>query len=108
MRSHAAFRYAYDIALHHHERWDGRGYPDGLVGEATPVWTQIVALADVYDALVSKRCYKEAYSFDTAVHMIVDGQCGIFGPRLWRISRRRSLRCGRCICGEWRKKGYDG
>ena len=82
MRSHAAFRYAYDIALHHHERWDGRGYPDGLVGEATPVWTQIVALADVYDALVSKRCYKEAYSFDTAVHMIVDGQCGIFGPRL--------------------------
>ena len=82
MRSHAAFRYAYDIALHHHERWDGRGYPDGLVGEETPVWTQIVALADVYDALVSKRCYKEAYSFDTAVHMIVEGQCGIFGPRI--------------------------
>ena len=82
MRSHAAFRYAYDIALHHHERWDGRGYPDGLVGDETPVWTQAVALADVYDALVSKRCYKEAYSFDTALAMILEGQCGAFNPRL--------------------------
>ena len=82
LRWHASFSYAYVIALHHHERWYGRGYPDGLVGEETPVWTQIVALADVYDALVSKRCYKEAYSFDTAVHMIVEGQCGIFGPRI--------------------------
>lgn len=82
MREHSAYRYARDIALHHHERWDGRGYPDGLAGDETPIWTQIVSLADVYDALVSKRCYKDAFSADTAVNMILDGQCGAFNPRL--------------------------
>lgn len=82
MRQHEAYRYAYDIALHHHERWDGRGYPDGLVGDAVPIWTQIVALADVYDALVSKRCYKDPYSAQKAVEMILDGSCGTFNPAL--------------------------
>lgn len=82
MREHSSYRYAYDIALHHHERWDGKGYPDGLVGDETPIWTQIVSLADVYDALVSKRCYKDAFSANDAVHMILDGQCGTFNPRL--------------------------
>lgn len=82
MREHSAYQYAHDIALHHHERWDGRGYPDGLAGDETPIWTQIVALADVYDALVSKRCYKDAFNADTAVNMILDGQCGAFNPRL--------------------------
>lgn len=82
MRQHEAYRYAYDIALHHHERWDGRGYPDGLVGDAVPIWTQIVALADVYDALVSKRCYKDPYSAKQAVEMISDGSCGAFNPAL--------------------------
>ena len=82
MRELPAYRYAYDIALHHHERWDGRGYPDGLVGDETPVWTQVVALADVYDALVSRRCYKEAYPAKEAMNMILEGQCGAFNPRL--------------------------
>ena len=82
MREHTAYRYAYDIALHHHERWDGRGYPHGLVGDETPIWTQIVALADVYDALVSKRCYKDAFSTSVAMEMILGGQCGVFNPRL--------------------------
>ena len=82
MREHAAYRYAYDIALHHHERWDGRGYPDGLVGDQTPIWTQIVSLADVYDALVSKRCYKDAFPAQTAMDMILRGECGAFNPRL--------------------------
>ena len=82
MREHAAYRYAYDIALHHHERWDGGGYPHHLVGDETPIWTQIVSLADVYDALVSKRCYKDALTPDKAMDMIFGGQCGVFNPRL--------------------------
>ncbi len=82
MREHPAYPYAYDIALHHHERWDGGGYPHGLVSDQTPIWTQVVSLADVYDALVSKRCYKDAYSAQTAMTMILDGECGAFNPRL--------------------------
>lgn len=82
MREHSAYHYAYDIALHHHERWDGNGYPDGLVGDQIPIWTQIVSLADVYDALVSKRCYKEAYPAAMAMDMILGGQCGVFNPHL--------------------------
>ena len=89
MREHAAYRYAHDIALHHHERWDGRGYPQGLRGEEISIWSQVVALADVYDALVSKRCYKAAVGFDEALDMIRTGQCGTFNPRLlehfWRV-----------------------
>ena len=82
MKEHESYSYAYDIALHHHERWDGRGYPDGLKGEEISVWSQVVSLADVYDALISKRCYKDAYSCDEAVRMIVDGECGVFNPKL--------------------------
>lgn len=82
MRDHSAYHYAYDVALHHHERWDGRGYPHGLVGDETPIWTQIVSLADVYDALVSKRCYKDPFSNTVAMQMILDGQCGVFNPKL--------------------------
>lgn len=94
MKQHAAYPYAYDIALHHHERWDGRGYPDGLVGDETPIWTQIVSLADVYDALVSERCYKAAYSAPEAVQMIVDGKCGTFNPVLvqWFVKEEPKLR----------------
>lgn len=84
MRSHSSYHYAYDIALHHHERWDGRGYPDGLVGDRTPIWSQVVALADVYDALSNKRCYKDAFPADVVVDMILGGQCGAFNPRLLR------------------------
>lgn len=88
MREHAAYRYAYDIALHHHERWDGCGYPHHLVGDETPIWTQVVSLADVYDALVSKRCYKNAYSAQAAVDMILRGECGVFNPKLLEHFRR--------------------
>ena len=88
MREHSAYHYAYDIALHHHERWDGGGYPDGLVGDQIPIWTQIVSLADVYDALVSKRCYKDAYSAQEAVSMILNGACGKFNPRLLEYFRQ--------------------
>ena len=73
---------ATDIAHWHHERWHGRGYPDGLVGDAIPLSAQIVSLADVYDALTSERCYKEAYSHDKAVEMILNGECGVFNPKL--------------------------
>lgn len=88
MRTHPVYPYAHDIALHHHERWDGRGYPHGLVGDETPIWTQIVALADVYDALVSRRCYKKAFPADVAMEMILGGQCGIFNPRLLACFQR--------------------
>ena len=73
---------AYAICHWHHERWDGRGYPDGLLGEQIPISAQVVALADVYDALTSDRCYKKAYSHDTAVSMILNGECGAFNPML--------------------------
>lgn len=82
MRDLPFFKYAFDIARHHHERWDGRGYPDGLKGDDIPVWAQIVSIADVYDALVSKRVYKDAYSFDKASAMIRNGECGTFNPEL--------------------------
>src|SRR5699024_4388026 len=64
---------AREICRWHHERWDGRGYPDGLAGEEIPVAAQVVALADVYDALVSERVYKSAFSHETAVAMIENG-----------------------------------
>jgi len=73
---------AHDICRWHHERWDGRGYPDGLTGDDIPISAQIVALSDVYDALTSKRCYKEAYSHETAIQMILTGRCGAFNPLL--------------------------
>ena len=75
-------RTAYEIARWHHERWDGRGYPDGLKGDEIPISAQIVSLADVYDALTSKRCYKEAYSHEKAMRMILGGECGAFNPLL--------------------------
>ena len=73
---------AFEICRWHHERYDGNGYPDGLKGEEIPIAAQVVALADVYDALISKRCYKNAYSHDEALKMILDGQCGAFNPVL--------------------------
>jgi putative two-component system response regulator len=73
---------AYEIARWHHERWDGRGYPDGLKGDDIPISAQLVALADVYDALTSERCYKKAFSHEKAVQMIQNGECGAFNPLL--------------------------
>ncbi|MBO5055876.1 MAG: response regulator [Lachnospiraceae bacterium] len=76
------YNYCYDIARHHHERYDGKGYPDGLKGEEIGIAAQIVSLADVYDALVSERVYKAAYSVDEAYRMILNGECGTFSPKL--------------------------
>lgn len=75
-------RIAYQICRWHHERYDGRGYPDGLKGDEIPIAAQIVALADVYDALTSKRAYKDAFSHEKAVNMILNGECGTFNPLL--------------------------
>nr|WP_288977209.1 HD domain-containing phosphohydrolase [uncultured Blautia sp.] len=76
------YKYAYDICRHHHERWDGRGYPDGLKGDEISIQAQVVSVADVYDALVSDRVYKKAYHHDTAYEMIRNGECGCFSPLL--------------------------
>jgi len=75
-------RTAWEICRWHHERYDGRGYPDGLKGDDIPISAQVVALADVYDALISERCYKKAYSHETAIRMILNGECGVFNPLL--------------------------
>lgn len=65
-----------------HEKWDGRGYPDGLKGNYIPISAQVVSIADVYDALVSERVYKKAYSHKKAIEMIINGECGEFNPLL--------------------------
>ncbi len=84
-------KYAYEICRWHHERWGGRGYPDGLAGDDIPVSAQIVALADVYDALTSERCYKKAYTHREAIRMILNSECGEFNPLL--------MECLRAIAG---------
>lgn len=73
---------AYQICRWHHERYDGKGYPDGLKGEEIPISAQVVAIADVYDALVGKRVYKKAFSHEKAIYMILNGECGAFNPLL--------------------------
>ena len=75
-------KYAYEICRWHHERYDGKGYPDGLKGKEIPISAQVVSLADVYDALVSDRVYKKAYSHEKAMEMILNGECGMFNPLL--------------------------
>lgn len=82
LRNANVYKYAFDIARHHHERYDGNGYPDRLKGDEISLWAQVVSLADVYDALVSKRVYKNAFSFDDAVKMIINNECGVFSPKL--------------------------
>jgi len=71
-----------DICRHHHERYDGKGYPDGLSGDDIPVSAQIVSVVDVYDALTHDRCYKSAMSSEEAFRMICNGECGTFSPKL--------------------------
>ena len=75
-------KYAHQICRWHHERYDGKGYPDGLKGEQIPIAAQVVSLADVYDALVSERCYKKGFSHEKAMQMIRNGECGAFNPIL--------------------------
>ena len=76
------YKYCYDICRYHHEKWDGLGYPDGLAGDAIPIWAQVVSIADCYDALTSKRPYKDAFSHEKAVEMIRDGACGVFSDEI--------------------------
>ena len=78
----ALMEYAYQIARWHHERWDGKGYPDGLKGDDIPIAAQVVSVADVYDALTSVRVYKDAIPHEEAIQMILDGKCGTFNPLL--------------------------
>ncbi len=73
---------SYEICRHHHERYDGKGYPDQLKGDEIPLSAQLVSVVDVYDALVSERVYKKALDKDTAYHMIMEGKCGNFAPRI--------------------------
>jgi putative two-component system response regulator len=82
----------WEICRWHHERWEGKGYPDGLKGEEIPISAQVVSIADVYDALTSERCYKKAFDHDTAIKMILDGQCGQFNPILLKCLKELSPR----------------
>ena len=76
------YTYCYEICRHHHERWDGRGYPDRLKGDEISIWAQATSIADVYDALTSDRVYKKPYTHEVAVEMIMNGECGAFNPKL--------------------------
>lgn len=78
----------YEICRHHHEKYDGKGYPDGLAGDDIPISAQIVSIADVYDALVNERVYKDAYPKDQAYNMILNGECGTFSPKLLECFRK--------------------
>ncbi len=76
---------AFNVARYHHERWDGRGYPEGLVGEMIPLEARIMAIADVYDALVSKRCYKKPMSFEKASQIMLEGMGTQFDPNMYMV-----------------------
>ena len=91
LQNHPLVHTAWEICRWHHERWDGNGYPDGLKGEEIPISAQVVSIVDVYDALTSERCYKKAFDHDTAIQMILDGQCGQFNPLLLKCLKELSL-----------------
>lgn len=95
---------AHEIVRHHHERYDGSGYPDGLKGDDIPISAQIVSIADVYDALTSDRCYKKAFSHDTAIQMMLNGECGAFNPLLLRCLEEISDKL--LFCAESNEHGY--
>ena len=97
---------AWEICRWHHERWDGKGYPDGLKGEEIPISAQVVSIVDVYDALTSERCYKKAFDHDTAIQMILDGQCGQFNPILLMCLKELSLQLSKMIDKEMDDTSY--
>ena len=99
-------RSAWEICRWHHERWDGHGYPDGLLGEKIPISAQVVALADVYDALTSKRCYKNAYDHETAMNMIMSGECGAFNPLLLKCLYEISPKLRMVVEGDMGEETY--
>ena len=99
-QNHPLVHTAWEICRWHHERWDGKGYPDGLKGEEIPISAHVVSIADVYDALTSERCYKKAFEHDTAIKMILDGQCGQFNPVLLKCLKELSLQFSKMYTNE--------
>ena len=98
---------SWEICRWHHERWDGKGYPDGLKGEKIPISAQVVSIADVYDALTSERCYKKAFDHDTAIQMILDGQCGQFNPLLLKCLKELSIQLSKMLNKEMDDNKYS-
>ena len=96
-QDHRLVHTAWEICRWHHERWDGKGYPDGLKGEEIPISAQVVSIVDVYDALTSERCYKKAFDHDTAVKMILEGQCGQFNPVLLKCLKELRLQLSKML-----------
>ena len=105
-QDHRLVHTAWEICRWHHERWDGKGYPDGLKGEEIPICAQVVSIVDVYDALTSERCYKKAFDHDTAIQMILDGQCGQFNPILLMCLKELSLQLSKMIDKEMDDTSY--
>ena len=99
-------RASWEICRWHHERWDGKGYPDGLKGEEIPISAQVVSIADVYDALTSERCYKKAFDHDTAIQMILDGQCGQFNPILLKCLKELNPQFSKMLDKEMAENSY--
>ena len=89
-RDEPLVKLAFSITRWHHERWDGRGYPDGLIGDDIPIAAQVVSLADVYDALTAERCYKKPFSHERSMEMILNGECGKFNPLLLECLSNRA------------------
>lgn len=96
-KDNSLVRASWEICRWHHERWDGKGYPDGLKGEEIQISAQVVSIVDVYDALTSERCYKKAFDHDTAIQMILDGQCGQFNPILLKCLKELSLQLSKML-----------
>ena len=105
-QDHPLVHTAWEICRWHHERWGGKGYPDGLTGEEIPISAQVVSIVDVYDALTSERCYKKAFDHDTAIQMILDGQCGQFNPILLMCLKELSLQLSKMIDKEMDDTSY--
>ena len=105
-QDHRLVHTAWEICRWHHERWDGKGYPDGLKGEEIPICAQVVSIVDVYDALTSERCYKKAFDHDTAIKMILDGKCGQFNPILLKCLEELSLQFSKMLSKEMDSNKY--
>jgi len=105
-QDHPLVHTAWEISRWHHERWDGKGYPDGLKGEEIPISAQVVSIVDVYDALTSERCYKKAFDHDTAIQMILDGQCGQFNPILLKCLKELSTQLSKMLGKEMDDNKY--
>ena len=106
LQNHPLVHTAWEISRWHHERWDGKGYPDGLKGEEIPISAQVVSIVDVYDALTSERCYKKAFDHDTAIQMILDGQCGQFNPILLKCLKELSTQLSKMLGKEMDDNKY--